>query len=945
MAEVKGKITVEISDDYLEAILLYTPNEEGKLWTPKSINDLLDEEGVCFGLDDKAIDKAYQGFKNKSIRKSEVIARGKKPELPQASKLELKEEPVPENIKAIMGSILSKAQRPEIYRVEKEVIKGPFKKEEIKEKRIPVKVNPQIEQHGYYRKDQEIGTLIEAFEGRPGTSVQGHNISQGAKGKQSPFLFGENLRKGPGNKIYTDQTGFLRVGKNWADIIPFKDHHLEVKLSKDHSNCILTVVPGLKDLPSPSIDLLHRLVEEKEYDRVYLLPDEQINGYISKCIRQNKTASFAISQDKDAVIELRIDPTETKAELHLAKGMGKGVKLDLNKVSASINGKNLKGVQTAILKEEITGFYFSPEMETTITLCEGVLPERGKDRSVNFLVNFQEESFLDELKEYLEEKPELSGPYASLKQFSIDQVAQVALVSKGDKIFSLGSASVGKPGKDVYGKEIPGIKGNDPELKLFEGIDYLEGSATAAEDGILEVMEDLDNQKLFARIRQHRDSAINVLISENQMQAYLDIDLPTGSGLYANEERIQDALDDAEVIKGILEEQIEEAAHRSQGGEVLADFLIAEGKFPMDEKTELRMLIDIDQQRKNSAPIKKGEKIGEILSRSAKDASGYTVLGEKLESNSKESIQLGDNIESREDKEKNLTSLYAEASGQLFFDGQQIFIKDTLTISGDINSTMGKVVFPGNVIVKGSVQSQVMVKAGEHIKVAEVVESALLSAEGNIEIGKGVKGNKKAAIHCQRALRLGYAEETSLMAVEGIEVQKALLHCNIKCNALLKTSPQGKIIGGLIKSKEGLETGTIGSDRGAPTLISFGQDYLVEDQIAQTERDIEKIQGQLLKIDSIIQKIQDNGGKNEVLLEAREKKRKALKMIEKKNLKIFLLREKFEMHYESSIVVRDRVFPGTVFESHGRKLELKETLKSVRVFFDQNTGKVSYSNL
>jgi len=945
MAEVQGKLTLEISDDYLTAFLLYSPNPEGKVWTLKGINDFLDQEGVTYGIDDNAVKKAFTLFSEGKGYKSDILAQGKKPELPHPAGLKLKESDIPEAIKPLMKKAIDEAPSPKIEEILEKTVKTPFKNE-IQKQSIPVNVDSQIREQGYYRKGEEVGHYHEASEGKAGISVLGHNITPGKTRKnEKKFYLGSGLSKDKRNQVIADYNGILRKGKNWADLIPLNDHTLEISLSKDKSNCIMTLTPGLKYLPPPEVDFIYQQTEKLGYDHTLLLSSEMLQKYIRHIIKGGQKKSISISKTRDSKIDLIINETKTEASLFLEKGSGKGQNLNLAAVSKRINNSGLKGLNNNNLKEQISQFYNSSEQTIEIPLCKGFLPERGKDRSINYAVNFQPEDFVKKLKNYIADNPDLVSAYPSIKEFPVEKAEQMALVKKGDKLFSLGSLSAGKDGKDVFGNPIPGMRGNDPFLKLYEGIDYIEGQAKAEEDGIFETCYDEENTQLFGRIRQHKDSNISVSISENHMQAMVNIDLPTGSGLYADEERIKEALKQVKVIEGLLEEKIEEAAEACQKGEVLADFLVAEGKYPLDEENELRLFLDIDQQNKNTAPVKKSEKIGEIFKKTTDSAAGYTVLGEELESNGLDNIEIGKNITTEEDDETGVITLFAEASGQLFFDSNKIFIKDTLIIEGNLSSTMGKVIFPGTVEVRGSVQSQVLVKSGNNIFIEDVVESALLTAEGNIMIKRGVKGNKKAALHSQKSIQILYAEETNLMALIKIDVEKALLHCNIKCNGLLKTADNGKIIGGHIKVKEGLSTGNIGNKNGTRTTISFGQDYLVEDQIAQTEKDIQKIQEQMLKVDGIIQKIQEKGGKNEVLLEAREKKRKALKMMEKKNLKIFLLREKFEMHYESSIKIHDTLYPGTLFESHGRDLEINETLKSVEVYFDQSSGKISYRNL
>ena len=148
-----------------------------------------------------------------------------------------------------------------------------------------------------------------------------------------------------------------------------------------------------------------------------------------------------------------------------------------------------------------------------------------------------------------------------------------------------------------------------------------------------------------------------------------------------------------------------------------------------------------------------------------------------------------------------------------------------------------------------------------------------------------------------------------------------------------------RIIGGSIKTRNGLDTGIIGSEREVKTHISFGQDYLVEDQINVVAREIDSINEQLPEIDLQL-KSADERGQQKKLMALRKKKVQMLKILEKKGIKSFFLKEKFEIHHESEIRVNNTIFPGVTFESHGRTLEVKEKLTSVTVYFDSSTGKI-----
>ena len=267
-------------------------------------------------------------------------------------------------------------------------------------------------------------------------------------------------------------------------------------------------------------------------------------------------------------------------------------------------------------------------------------------------------------------------------------------------------------------------------------------------------------------------------------------------------------------------------------------------------------------------------------------------------------------------------------------------IRNKKVINGDLSRNIGNIQFPGTVEINGSVLSGVYVNAGNDLKVREVVEAALLSSNGSILIGKGIKGDRKAVVRSNQNINLGFAENTNLMSIGNISYKKAFMNCQIKCNGkIISQGKDTKIIGGSIKTKNGLTADSIGSERGIQTMISFGQDYLVEDQINVMTKEIAQINSQLKSLEEMMSMAEHKMQKNK-LFAMRKKKIQLLKIQEKKIVKNFLMKDKFEVHFDSEIRVNGTVFAGTVFESHGRKLDIKENLTSVVISFDSRSGKI-----
>jgi len=83
----------------------------------------------------------------------------------------------------------------------------------------------------------------------------------------------------------------------------------------------------------------------------------------------------------------------------------------------------------------------------------------------------------------------------------------------------------------------------------------------------------------------------------------------------------------------------------------------------------------------------------------------------------------------------------------------------------------------------------------------------------------------------------------------------------------------------------------------------------------------------------------------EKLSSARQKKVLLMKMLAKRNLKLINLRDKFELHVPSEIVIRETLFPGVSVESHGRVYEPGSRKTALRLVFNEQTGRIEEHSL
>jgi len=237
------------------------------------------------------------------------------------------------------------------------------------------------------------------------------------------------------------------------------------------------------------------------------------------------------------------------------------------------------------------------------------------------------------------------------------------------------------------------------------------------------------------------------------------------------------------------------------------------------------------------------------------------------------------------------------------------------------------------------VETGAYVMAG-NIKVRGRVGGALLSSDNNIQVADGIHGEGKAVLRAKKHISVGFVERALVMAVGDVHIGKAALGCTFRVNGkVIQKTAGGGVQGGQAKVRLGLDVMNLGSPSGLVTTVSFGQDYLIEDQILAEVKETDKLRDAIVKLDLLMRKLTSPADR-EKLNGARQKKVVLMKLLDKRNLKLINLRDKFELHVPSQIIIRETLFPGVSIESHGRLYEPKSRRSAVRLVFNEQTGHI-----
>jgi uncharacterized protein (DUF342 family) len=979
---ITGNLQLDVDESGLEARIVYTPSSDGEQWDVEKLKRLLNEEKITEGVDEKTLESTIDDLAKQPEKRGDgeinkqtvLIAEGTPAQDPVPEKVNWLDLPKPEDIKEDIERFLQDVDAPNITkeRVKKVKTKKKVQKkqkfpfmqpkeevEEVTEKQKvqePVEVDPEVEDYGWAEQGQKLATVAPGRPGKPGKDVYGTPIMPVSETEEAVYP-GQGTEKEKSD-VVAKESGVVRRGKNWVEVLPFRRHSWDMYLSKDKATCYLTFTPGNEYATPPTPGQLFSKVEELGYPEEHLLSGEELEEMILSAIREQKELSDEIiSTDKDASIDLHITDDKTKALLSLEKGRGRGKPLSLKEVGKTIRESGLKGVKIEKVKKDLMEFYRSSRfsMEDYV-LAEGSPPEESEDGTVSMNVTFLGEQEREELREQITNTDNTTFPeITSTNDFHILEVEEMAFVIRHQTVAKLEPGKKGKDGKDVFGNTLASRKPKEPQVKLLENLVKEENVIQAQINGLLEKGKHAET--VLLRVRPHKDGEAEVTVSEDKMRAYLTMYPAEGMGKAPGDELIKKRLAEKGVKKGVDEETIEDAVKRAASGEKVVNLLVAKGREPQHaSENQIEFHVNFPSRKKVTIKedgradykthdtmvlVNTGDVVATILPPEVEPSDGWDITGKSHPAKKKQGIdiEIGKNVK-QEPQDDGSVNLVAEKDGKLLYDKKQLAIQDVHVVDGNVDLKSGNIKFKGPVEIKGDVESGFYVVSGDSITVKEGVEAALLTCEKDLSIAQGVKGGGKAVLRAKNTIQATFIERAKVLAVGDVQVKNFCLQSDVKSNGKVTLETEkGSFIGGSVRARKGLDVMNLGSKSGMRTEVFFGQDYLIADQIGLEEKEIEKIKKKIMDYDSAMNRLEKEG-KTTKLEKIRKEKLKLMKIMEKRSFRLFTFRERFEEHFPSEVQVRGTLYPGVVIESHGRYYEPKEEKTSIKLVFDQESGQI-----
>lgn len=356
-----------------------------------------------------------------------------------------------------------------------------------------------------------------------------------------------------------------------------------------------------------------------------------------------------------------------------------------------------------------------------------------------------------------------------------------------------------------------------------------------------------------------------VQITADGMEAYIMLVTPDDGGEYTVES-LQKALDERGVKYGIDESALKELADEKKYG---LETLIARGTEAVDGKDgyydynfncnfDKKPLIRPDGSVdywsvKSIESVVQDQVIAEYHP-CVEGTDGKTVTGKPIPAKrGREQLPLkGKGFERRDDN-----TYVALMSGKIETQNDRVVILPVHELSGNADLSSGNIDFHGDVVIHGSVESGVIVKASGTITVDGIVEACTLEAGKDIILRSGMLGGNKASVKTKGSITAKFFEFTSIECAGDIRAD-VLMDCQVKCfGKIIMNGKRGSIIGGLTHGVRGIEVTTLGNDAEKKTVIMAGASPEGYAKLRQLEKTIQELSQGLVQIEEGLRKFEE----------------------------------------------------------------------------------------
>jgi hypothetical protein len=375
---IRGDISIAVNPGETEAKLVFVPGAAARLWDVVSISRLIGEAGLPTA-DKEELRNFLIETAHSHASAEFIFAEGIAPELPAPEQVVWGRVDFPPDIRPLVKETLAKAEPPSLSRVKTER----FKTEKViqksgglpflspKEKKTvswdrrnvsePVQVDPTIRKVGFVERGLRVGVVKPPTAGKPGKTIFGKTIMPPLL-EIREFLLGYGLVR-RNDEVHSTVSGILRIGDNWADVVPLAKSSWEIAIGQDGVTLYLRFSPGNAAFPTPPArEILAAASSDGNPDSPVLIESGRLEKAMRESIRTGEPLNaFPLHKTLDGLAEVR--RSGDGDVLYLRKGLAGGRPLDLATITPALRRSGVQGVDQEALRETIAAFMRESESE------------------------------------------------------------------------------------------------------------------------------------------------------------------------------------------------------------------------------------------------------------------------------------------------------------------------------------------------------------------------------------------------------------------------------------------------------------------------------------------------------------------------------------------------------------------------------------------------------
>lgn len=384
-------------------------------------------------------------------------------------------------------------------------------------------------------------------------------------------------------------------------------------------------------------------------------------------------------------------------------------------------------------------------------------------------------------------------------------------------------------------------------------------------------------------IGEQRDASCEILISRDEMKAYLTL-TPNFGGKAVTLNELETLLQAKGIIFGIVPtEEMEAVLERAE----VAHFVIAQGQEPVSgQDTQFKAIVETVRERKpfinedgsvdyrelgDIVAVHKGDLLCERIPAVA-GQNGRNVLGQMISPTNGREIAFSVDKSSVYVNPENSNQLLAAITGQPIPVENGVIVSPVLTLE-KVDLETGNIRFDGTIIVKGDVIESMKVYALIDIIIEGNVINSKVECMGNLVVKGGVTGNSQliaggevsvkggvqgyqeveeakhspAKIIAYHSVSVGFAENFTIEADLDIVVEKYAMNSQLTAKNKIvagrkNLGKKSSLIGGETWATCLVRAGIIGSEMGIKTRIVVGVDPFIKKRTDEIKQQLEIIQ-------------------------------------------------------------------------------------------------------